>query len=409
MIVLVFFTTALEAINVRSIRVQTLVTEAQAKKSLLKFMAFVKTHSNILSLQKEWNFEFKVIKLGKYHVITIEPLIQDDVVKELLDTIRVKYRDSYAKKIKLAPVIKVMPEVIVAPVLVENIQIGDESLINESNLTVISKSQSVQIMKNPADKVVEPTSILVTNTKVSNENITDKVKVLQTKEMISYYNEGVAAYKAKDYEGAIEFFKASKGEYTNINMQLLWAKSEEALFKQDMAIAAYERVVMLEPKNLEAAIKLIEFYKKNGQDEEATQVASGFDDKDLSPEQRSALSALLSVSNKKLDKFSGFASVKIGYDSNIASRPDEGSLDAFASNLNLTQIQRDQLASVRGAFYSQALVSFSYLHDLTHIGGWFIKSDVTGMAQININESFYNTKYIQASVGVGYKISNTTS
>ena len=226
--------------------------------------------------------------------------------------------------------------------------------------------------------------------------------------LASSYEDGVSAYKAKEYEKAVEFFKASKSEYSNVKMQLLWAKSEEALKRNDSAIAAYERVIALEAENLEAAIKLIELYKKDGQDEEASEIAASFDDRDLTPQQRTALSALLTRSYKDLDKFSGLVSAKVGYDSNIALAPSEESLNAFATSLNLTPFQRNSLPSVRGAYYTQALASFSYLHDLTDVGGWFVKTDITGLAQVNFNESLYNTKYLKVSAALGYKISNTT-
>ncbi len=388
-ILLLFFTTTMEAFSVRSIRVQTLLTDTQAQKALLKFEAFAKTQSNILDLQKKWNFEFKVIELGKYHVITIEPLTQEDVVKELLDTVHIKYEDAYAKKIKLTSVVNIEP---ILPVIIK-----PEAL------------QEVQITNAEVVPPPQPVEVLVEDVQISDERVVDEPKedTLQTIDASSY-DEGIKAYKSKDYQSAIEFFKASKEEYANVDMQLLWAKSEEALGRTDSAIAAYERVVELEPKNLETTIKLIEFYKKDGQGEEATQIAKNFDDKDLTPEQRTALSALLSVSYEKLDKFSGLVSLKLGYDSNIASTPDAENLDAFASNLSLTKAQRDSLSDIKATGYSQLLASFSYLHDLKDVGGWFVKADVTGIAQLNFSESLYNTKYIQVSGAVGYKILNTT-
>jgi len=78
-----------------------------------------------------------------------------------------------------------------------------------------------------------------------------------------YYQEGVRAYDAKEYEKAASYFKKSKKEYSNVAMQLLWAKSEMALGRINYAISAYERVLMLEPQNLEADEVASSFYDKN--------------------------------------------------------------------------------------------------------------------------------------------------
>ena len=224
----------------------------------------------------------------------------------------------------------------------------------------------------------------------------------------SRYEEGVKAYSEQEYELAIECFRDSKQEYTNAQMQLYWAKSEEKLQRKNYAIAAYERVVSLEPQNLEATMKLIELYKRNGQDEHASKIATEFDDRELTPEQRTALAQLLNANYAKLDKLSARVATKLGYDSNIASTAGDNSLDGFALALNLNPQQREQLKSAHGTMFSQTLASISYTHDLTHQGGWFAKASANAMMQFNSDASLYNTQYIKGSVAIGYKAGNST-
>ena len=224
----------------------------------------------------------------------------------------------------------------------------------------------------------------------------------------SSYEDGVKAYKEKDYKKAIKLFKSSKKEYSNVKMQLLWAKSELALGRKEYATAAYERVMALQPQNLEAALTLVDLYKKDGQDDEAAEVAASFDDKDLTPEQRTSLLNLLNVSYVKMDKFTGLFSTKLGYDSNIASTPHVGDLGLFATTLGLTLAQREALGTIKGTGYSQSLASISYTHDLREKGGWFVNAGATAMTQINFKESLLNTKYAKINAGIGYKVAQTT-
>ncbi len=243
---------------------------------------------------------------------------------------------------------------------------------------------------------------------IQEEAVPEQPKVEEVVQITSRFKEGVAAYDNQEYKKAVECFGDSKSDYTDAEMQLYWAKSEEKLHRRNHAIAAYERVVVLEPQNLEATMKLVELYKLNLEDEHAQEVASNFDDKDLSPEQRTALAQLLTTNYAKLDKLSAKVATKIGYDSNIASTAGENSLNSFALALSLTPQQRAKLNSSQGTMFSQTLASVSYIHDLTHKGGWFAQASADAMLQFNSDASLYNTKYIKGSVALGYKISNTT-
>ena len=224
----------------------------------------------------------------------------------------------------------------------------------------------------------------------------------------SQFEDGKKAYAAKEYQKAIEHFKNSKKEYGNADMQLLWAKSEEKLNRINYAIAAYERVISIEPENLEATMSLIKLYKDNAQDDDASKVAQEFDDKDLTPEQRTVLAQLLSVSHKKLDKLTARIATKMGYDSNIASTALTASLDSFADKMSLSQEQRDALKSAKGTLFSQTLASVSYTHDLENVGGWFAKANANVMMQLNSDAHLFDTRYLKALVALGYKINKTT-
>lgn len=224
----------------------------------------------------------------------------------------------------------------------------------------------------------------------------------------SSYENGVKAYENKDYKEAVWFFKASKEEYANVKMQLLWAKSEDALGRKDFAIAGYERVLMLEPKNIESAFRLIKLYKMDGQNDEAQEIASVFEETDLTQEQKERLAKLLSTNYEKMDSFTARIITKAGYDTNVASTPSNDDLDGFADTFELLPSQREALGEIKSSSFSQTVASLSYKHDLTEKGGWFVKATTNAMAQFNFDEPYYNTKYAKVSASLGYKVDKTT-
>ena len=142
---------------------------------------------------------------------------------------------------------------------------------------------------------------------------------LNAKENINYYKKGLIAYKNKQYKKAIEYFKKSISHYSDIKMQILWAKAEEKRGRLLYAIAAYERAYELDPKNYVVALNLIRLYKKNNQYQLAQDIINNFDKRDLTPSQRNALLELLGSKSSSLNKITARIGINTGYDSNVAS------------------------------------------------------------------------------------------
>ncbi len=142
-ILLIFFTTTIEASYLRSIRLKSFKTDNEAQKSLIELERFIQTHDNILDLQVELDFEFKVIKLGKFYMLCVEPLTQKDVVQELLDTLRTKYADAYPKKIKSISIVKKSKKVIPDAIVIEEAKKIENEEFNKKYLKnqVITKGQ----------------------------------------------------------------------------------------------------------------------------------------------------------------------------------------------------------------------------------------------------------------------------
>ena len=216
----------------------------------------------------------------------------------------------------------------------------------------------------------------------------------------SSYESGKSAYKEKDYERAVHYFKNSFAEYSNVDMQLLWAKSEKELGRPEYVMSAYERIISLEPKNLEVAFNLVELYKEIGQRQEVKKVILNFDDKDFLPHERSTSSKFLAVEYLKADKLSARITSTLGYDSEIGViELDDNAYDLIGP---LESISKDFGSSL----FSKTTASASYLRDLTDRGDWFIITDVDALVRLDFHESLYNTKSIKAAGTVGYKDGN---
>jgi len=251
--------------------------------------------------------------------------------------------------------------------------------LDDNNRININKSEfKPKIIEKPVAKI-EPKVKIKSKPKVREKS----VEIIKPQK--STYQQGMEAYKTKNYPLAIEFFKQSKTEYSNVEMQIVWAKSELARKnRRDYAIAAYERVMMLEPDNVKVAKELVNIYTQNGQEEDANELLGKF--KQLSPKKSK---------KERLGKFSALVGIKLGYDSNIASRPEYNSINQFSQK-------------IESAWYAQSLFSLNYFHDLEKKYGWFVKLGTTGMLKINSYSTLYNTKYINLNSAIGYKKSTMT-
>ena len=106
LIILILFSTILNAEYVRTIRVGSFVTEKEAQESLLKLQEYFKKHNNISKLHKKHKFKLKARKSGKYYATLIEPLTDKTVLQEVLDTLRLEYKDVYVTKLIIKPTAK---------------------------------------------------------------------------------------------------------------------------------------------------------------------------------------------------------------------------------------------------------------------------------------------------------------
>ncbi len=192
-------------------------------------------------------------------------------------------------------------------------------------------------------------------------------------------------YEQKKYEQVIAEAQKSTSEYGNPKLHLIWAKSAEALGKDEMAMSAYERVLMIDPDDIEVRVHLAMLYNRLSRNDLADEMSKSTENYQLTPAQRRSINTLCSDVPQRIK---ASASIAMGYDSNINVSPDDLDLLPFGEEIN--------------TWFTQFKGSLSYTHELNEEGGWYLRSDAYVFYQNNADASYYNLFAGSAGIGLGY-------
>jgi len=96
----IIFTLSLEASYLRTLNIASFTKEHDAKIFAYKLKIKYRKNKQYSDLQYEWDFKFKVLKSGQYHVVKLEPFTQPEVLQEILDILRVDNRGIIVKKLE---------------------------------------------------------------------------------------------------------------------------------------------------------------------------------------------------------------------------------------------------------------------------------------------------------------------
>jgi hypothetical protein len=184
-------------------------------------------------------------------------------------------------------------------------------------------------------------------------------------------------YNAKNYEGAIQEARASKTEYSNPKLHLFWAKSAEALGRDDEAMSAYERVVMLDENNIDARVSLAQLYNKTDRAALANESKKELENFQLTPQQRNTLGL---ISGEDINKVKAQAKLGLGYDTNLNVLPDDE----------------------KSSLFTRLSANASYINELKEKGGWNLRADMKLYYQNNIDAHLYDIFVGGLDLGFGY-------
>lgn len=207
-------------------------------------------------------------------------------------------------------------------------------------------------------------------------------------------------YEQQSYQQCIDAAFESSA-YGNATIQWYWGLSAEAVGDDDAAVSAYERVLLLEPDNTDAAIRLAQLFAKMQMDASADEVLATLQGHTLSPKQRTTLDALKDKDGRLSDAALR-AKVRIGYDDNVnfGTGSDRSVQNQYGTTVNGT----DPLSSTFFEFQGDLTLS----DDLEKRGGWYVRSDVNLYARENLHQHHYDTYYGKVYAGMGYRFGGIT-
>jgi len=198
-------------------------------------------------------------------------------------------------------------------------------------------------------------------------------------------------YDKKNYRDAIREAKASTLEYSNPKLHLIWAKSAQSLGLVKESMSAYERVAILDEKNVESRLALIKIYKETKRSELSKELSGELQNYSLTPEQRSSLELLRSVDINSLKLK---ATLSIGHDTNV-------NISALADELDAYYSQSGNVGEL-STLFTRVNASASYINELQERGGWYLRAGLKLYYQNNSDAALYNLFVAGVDAGVGY-------
>ena len=161
----------------------------------------------------------------------------------------------------------------------------------------------------------------------------------------------------------------------------------------NLALAAYERALLEDPKNTQAHLGLSALYQNLQMTQEANALLADVKHVELTPAQRASLDTFQRGQDTSLNTFKARTSLSLGYDTNINISPN----DTIIRDLNATT------DAELSTLFTRARADLTYLYDIFGSGGFFLRSDANLYYQNNTDASDYNIAYGRLYLGGGYR------
>ncbi|MBN2823926.1 MAG: hypothetical protein JXQ76_01275 [Campylobacterales bacterium] len=200
-------------------------------------------------------------------------------------------------------------------------------------------------------------------------------------------NDAQRLYNQKNYSGAIAQAKKSTNDYANPKLHLIWARSAKALGRNLEAMSAYERVVMLEPSNIQAKKELARLYVSLGKHKLAIQITQQLKEENVEFEE------IKIVNEKEVNhNFKSKFTLGVGYDNNVNVHNESGDLDTFFG----TTAHTNKISST----FLLGIANIDYLKEFEN--RIYLRASYNGYYKIVTKESDYSIYFNTIKAGVGY-------
>jgi len=203
--------------------------------------------------------------------------------------------------------------------------------------------------------------------------------------LFASYSNVLNYYKNGKYKQAIQEAKASKKEYSNPNLHLIWAYSAKSLGYWEEEMLALERVLILDKDHTQAQHELKLVYQRTHRNE----LSESSDPYTLSGR---GLPPLLR--ERGTIPFKTKVSVSIGHDNNLNATPGNLVLsDYFGTDTNTTQLS---------SLFTRATSQISYTNKFGNNEKWYIKAVIDTYIQSNFSAHYYDLSTGSLELGLGY-------
>jgi hypothetical protein len=199
--------------------------------------------------------------------------------------------------------------------------------------------------------------------------------------------EALEDYSQKNYEESYNLFNQAVTRY-NENPQIFFYYGRSALEtkRYEKAIAAFEKVLILQPSHTRTKLELARAYYEIGQYDEAKRLLiSAKEDPNLPPNVKKSVDNLLqtiAMKNKEA-VINGFLMIGLNYDSNVYADTGETQFGVPLFNINVTGNKQ------KGDYYNSNILGVNHIKDIGDVGSWVWKS--TGLV-LNNNYRRYTDK-----------------
>ena len=172
---MLFIFTVADASYVRSIRLQSFSTKNDAIKIKKIFSQYATSNKTLSNLQKKFNFDYKIIKVGKYYMLSIEPVTNKDAVQDILQIVHKKFPDAYPRKIKS---LKHTNQKVITKTPPPSKEKIEKITLEEVTEIVEKPKKDKKIQKNESIQIVNQTldNYEIDDTKKTSNSIDEKIK-----------------------------------------------------------------------------------------------------------------------------------------------------------------------------------------------------------------------------------------
>jgi tetratricopeptide (TPR) repeat protein len=226
--------------------------------------------------------------------------------------------------------------------------------------------------------------------------------VYATSDLDKEYKMALQEYKKSNFASSYEkFSKLYLTNLSDVNLNFYLGRSAYESGHYEMALAAFERVEMLDPSNLSNKLEMARTYFMLKMYEDAqfafTEVLKN---PNIPQNVRTNIELYLSKVSKVQEKSFTYASVNLDYvyDSNV----NYGSLDSDYNIYVNIPVHTETLADSAGQLYGDV----TNIYDIGNKNGFAIKNRLVGLVKDYLTENDYDTMYVSYMPSLLYKQTN---